>query len=176
MTNQLFSQRVSPSGPLLGSPPALVGDGQIDGRCWRAQGSGDPTPIPQVTPVLSPDDLFPVAGLDMVPVDIKAGYGYDIAVDLVADGAVEAGEQSYILSVQLSIDGVSWAPVTSVAVNCFDLLADGRLHTIRSAGILNQPWKFARVVVNNAAPVAEPPTLLLIPDLCSLVIQEFTAA
>lgn len=176
MTNQLFSQRISPSGPLLGSPVALVGDGQIDGRCWRAQGAGDPAPIPQVTPVLSPNDLFPVPGLDMVPVDFQSGYGYDIAVDLVANGAIDAAEQTYIVSVQVSVDGVDWAPIISRAVNCFDTLANGRLHTIRMPSTPNLAWKFARVVLNNAAAVATPPTLLVVPSLCSLVIQEFTNA
>ena len=174
MTNQIFGQRVSPSGPLLGSPPALVGDGQIDGRCWRAQGVGDPVNIPVRPDPADPNTWLPIPGLDMVPVDFQNLYGYDIAVDIVAGGSDEVSAQSYVIWVLLSLDGVSWVPRFVRNVNCYYVRADGRLHVVA----VPQGWgayKFARVVAYITG--REPSqNLTYLPNLAVLTIQEFTVA
>jgi hypothetical protein len=113
----------------------------------------------------------------MVPVDFRPGYGYDIAADLVANGA-DVNEQQYYVGVQVSLDGVIWVTLVSAGryVKSYNILADGRVHGILAPGAYPN-WKFARVVVQNSDPVASPtPTLTSLPTFCTLVIQEFTTA
>jgi hypothetical protein len=108
----------------------------------------------------------------MMSVDFRPGYGYDIAADVGALGA-DLNEQSYSLQVQLSIDGVVWVPVSSRAVETFNVLADARLHQILSPAAYPN-WKFARLIAQSDAPATADLTIL--PGQCSLVIQEFTTA
>ena len=174
MTNQLFAQRISPSGPLLGSPAVLVGGGQIDGRCWRAQGSGDSRQIPAAIPPVPSFAVWPsVPGLEMVPVDFRTGYGYDFSLDIVASGADEAPAQQYQIIALMSEDGIIWTPFGGRSVNCFDVRADGRYHFIYFPQFY-PAWTLVRIVLFNNG--AATPDLTYLPSLAVLTIQEFTSS
>ena len=84
MSNPL-QLRLSPSGPVLGNPPALVGGNSlVPGRVWVAQGVGNATP----TPGTAAGDVL---GLEAVPVDLKPGalgYRYDVEFDTQTFGDV----------------------------------------------------------------------------------------
>lgn len=100
--------RLSPSGPVIGSPPVLVGGGSsVSGRVWVAQGVGVATTIPGT----AAGDML---GLEAVVVNLlpsTTGYKYDVELDTQTFG--DTGTNGgYDMLVLASHDGGATYPDT----------------------------------------------------------------
>jgi hypothetical protein len=113
-----------------------------------------------------------------VVVDFKAGYHYDIEVDVQAIGAdvgqVIPGRQHYGITVQLSPDnGATWPVQLAQDVWTYDAVAHGRLHVLFDAlGPYDSDYNLVRVTAQSVAPAAA--SLLYSPSLCVFDAQEYS--
>ena len=119
--------RLSPSGPVIGTPPALTGgNSDVLGRVWTAQGSGVNTPVPGTA-------AGDILGLESTVVDLKpaaVGYSYDVELDVQTFGPVGSGEGGpggYDLVILGSHDGGLTFPDTlaSIPVGVDRLIVSG---------------------------------------------------
>lgn len=70
-----YEVRLSPSGRRLGNPPLLTGPGAT-GRQWRRHGLGATGDITS-----DAGSLDAIPGMEIILVDIRPGYLYDLEVD-----------------------------------------------------------------------------------------------
>lgn len=167
MTTQILTPRLSPSGPLIGSPPGLVGGGaNVPGRTWLAQGAGEVRNVPGAAAAAIP-------GLDAVAVDLKpgtTGYRYDVEVDTSTFGT----GGSYSINVAASTDnGATYTVIYTPQGNLLNA-GEGRLHLTNfsnpNAVTIN---KLAVLLQRNAAAGAD---LTYAPAQSSLRIREWSTS
>lgn len=150
--------RLSPSGPEMGSPPAQIGGGAlIPGRTWFAQGTGD-------TLIDTPNPAASVAGLTSVPVDMRAGYTYDIEVDAQFFGTTG--------NVQILLNGVNGANPPSLINSSHASTYNGsnRLHITNVTGVFDHLY----VEVASTSPAAN--TCQYLPQLTALKVTEYSSS
>lgn len=177
MTVYATPKRIPPSGATYGVPPVLVGGpSQENGRAWRQAGSGQQAQMPGTGQPIP----TPIPGLSAVVVDFKAGYSYDLEVDVVGEGhnvgQVVPGRQQYLLRLDLSPDGgVTWPVSMTVSVWCYDSVASGRAHwLIDLTGPLDMDFGLVRVTAQST--LAQAASLLYTPDQCVFRAQEYSAS
>jgi hypothetical protein len=94
-----LQMRLSPSGPVIGTPPVLVGGtALIPGRVWLGQGAGNAAQVPGAA-------AGNVLGLESVLANLlpgTTGYKYDLEFETNTFGS---GNESYVLIVLGSHDG-----------------------------------------------------------------------
>lgn len=171
MTSYLTEKRIPPSGPVFGSPPVLIGGpSQENGRAWRQMGSGPTINMP------GSENTNPVVpGMSSIVVDLKAGYFYDLDIDIGADGAEQGeedppGRQQYIVLVYVSPDGgTTWTMLPGATIWCEDFRATGRMHRLVTSAA---DYNLARVFCQSVAPTSD--QLLLRPAQSVLRIQEYS--
>lgn len=114
-----LQMRLSPSGPVIGTPPVLTGGNAIvPGRVWLGQGAGAAQQVPGVA-------AGNVLGLESVPVNLlpaAAGYRYDLEFETNTFGVVGTG--GYFVVVLASHDGGATFPDT-LATNTVELKYTG---------------------------------------------------
>lgn len=151
--------RLSPSGAELGSPPAQIGGGGalIAGRTWFAQGTGDAL-------VNTPNPAASVPGLTSVPVDMRAGYQYDIEVDAQFFGTTG--------NVQITLNGVSGVTPPSVINSSHASTYNGsnRLHLTNVTGVFDHLY----IEVSSTSPAAA--TCQYLPKLTALKVTEYSSS
>lgn len=75
MSSTTLQLRLSPSGPVIGTPPVLTGgNSSVTGRVWVAQGVGAVADVPGTA-------AGDIAGLEAVLVNLLPGYTYDVELD-----------------------------------------------------------------------------------------------
>lgn len=103
-----LQMRLSPSGPVIGTPPVITGgNSSAAGRVWVAQGSGIATKVPGT----AAGDML---GLESTLVDLKPGaqgYSYDVELDTQTFGDTGTGG-GFDLIVLGSHDGGNTFPDT----------------------------------------------------------------
>lgn len=175
--------RISPSGPVVGSPPVLVGGATQDGRVWRYRGDGSGGVIN--LPGDGPSN--PIPGLSALTVDLKSGYNYDLEVDVWAQGAgrqqlrkdtqlpmkVGPGIPSYLIGVLFSRATPGTGGVSQLQYT-FDVVASGRLHALLS-GYTDDDYTQMLVWVQRmtGTPGSD---LIYNPGQCVVNLTEYSAA
>lgn len=150
--------RLSPSGPELGTPPAQVGGGAlIAGRMWTAQGTGAVIDVP--------NPVADVPGLGAVPVDMRAGYTYDVEVDTMAFGT---GGNFQVLVLGSTNGGGTYTAV-GLGGNVSQLHTGcARLRLPSATG----PWDHLKVQINTSDVAGA--TCQYAPALTALKVQEYS--
>jgi hypothetical protein len=151
--------RLSPSGPELGQPPAQIGGGAlIKGRTWVAQGTG-------ANLVNTPNPAANVSGLSAVPVDMRAGYKYDVEVDAQFFGTTGGVE---IVLFGSSDGGNTYGGIASTLP--LDATGSCRLHVPNMIG----PYDHLRVqVVTSFVSSAD---CQYLPQLTALKVTEYSTS
>jgi len=168
--------RISPSGAIAGdeSYPPLVGgtadppDGSVQlGREWLYNGLG--TNYQQLTS--TGDD---VDGMDVVTVDLRPGYAYDVELDVDAYGTFSTVALSYAVSVDSSDDGGStWSTGALLAhtVYCSNDMFTGRGHQLQNWS--GTAANAARVHITRNGTAAPAGDMYINPEKTVLRIREF---
>lgn len=165
-TPQTYTARLSPSGPLIGNPPGLVGGGAaVPGRTWIAEGSGAPANVPGTA-------VGSINGLDAVPVDIRpgtSGYRYDIEVDTVTFGT----GGNFVINVAASTDGVTYAVIYTPQGTLLNS-GEGRLHLTNYSNPNAAPITKLKVLLQRG--VAAGADLTYDPGESSLRVREWSTS
>jgi hypothetical protein len=160
-----FPIRLSPSGPEIGNPPAVVGVGdgsQAIGRQWQFQGTGSSVQINSGTGSVA------LLGLDALPVNLLPGYNYNVSFVGFTSGT---GGDNYATILGSSDNGATYP------------------HVLDQGGAIQSGW--TGVYVSRKVDVAVPANTVIDhvkvewnyhvysgnfleydPDHCSLVILE----
>jgi len=136
--------RISPSGAIAGSEtnPPLVGgtatdptDGSVQlGREWLYKGSA--TTDMAIATTAAGD----VTGLTALQVDMRAGYSYDLAVDVNAHGTLGTGGGEIVVTVDGSEDGgATYTHAGLISQDISSTLLDTRTLTFRAHALLETP-------------------------------------
>jgi hypothetical protein len=140
-----YTSRLSPSGPLIGNPPALVGGGAaVPGCLWLAQGTGS-SEVPYVN---VPNPAAAITGLEAVPVDLKpgtTGYKYDIEVDTATFGT----GGGFTMNLAESTDGVTYT-VIYTPQGLIDNTGEERLHLTNYSNPHATSIKFVKAIVSTS--------------------------
>jgi hypothetical protein len=110
-TDRIIPIRLSPSGPIIGAPPALVGNSAQAAREWGKTGTGALTNVPGTA---AGDAL----GLSSVVTDLKpatTGYQYDVYLSTNVFGANEGNGRFWKMFVDGSTDGGATFPIVIYA-------------------------------------------------------------
>lgn len=110
-TDRQIPVRLSPSGPIIGSPPTLVGISSQAGREWGQTGSGALTNVPGTA-------AGDAAGLSSVVTDLRpgtTGYQYDVYLSTNVFGANEGNGRLWSMFISGSTDGGLTFPISIYA-------------------------------------------------------------
>lgn len=152
--------RLSPSGPEMGQPGALIGGGNsvVPGRLWTAQGVG-------AALVSTPYPADDVPGLVAVAVDMKAGYKYDCEVD-----AQFFGDSGHVVIILLgsSDGGATYSAIETTVAHFVNNTNSARLHKTNVVG----PYDHLKVQVT----AGDDTTCQYLPQLTALKVREYSAS
>lgn len=148
--------RLSPSGAELGSPPAQIGGGGslIAGRTWYNQGTGDAL-------VNTPN---PASHVVDMPVDMRAGYTYDIEVDGQFFGTTG--------NVEIFLNGVHGSDPPSIikSIHASTYNGSNRLHVTNVTGVFDHIY----AEFGSTSPAAA--TCQYLPKLTALKVTEYSSS
>lgn len=106
-TDRIIPIRLSPSGPIIGTPPSVVGNSAQAAREWGKTGSGGITNVPGTS-------AGDVLGLSSVVTDLKpatTGYQYDVYVSTNVFGENEGNGRLWRMHIQASTDAGATFPI-----------------------------------------------------------------
>lgn len=122
--------RLSPSGPVIGNPPQLVGgNSNVDGRVWVAQGSGAAALVPGTA-------AGNISGLDAVLVNLLPAYKYDVELDTQTFGDVGTSGGYDLLVLGSSDGGATYPTVLAQIPDSIDRSGCGRLQ-VTNVSVVN---------------------------------------
>lgn len=166
MTINTYAARLSPSGPLIGTPPGQVGGGStVPGRVWLAQGSGEEHQVPGTA-------AGSITGLDAVTVDLKpgvSGYRYDIEFEAPTFGT----GGGFALNVAESTDGINYT-VIYVPQGLLLFSGHSRLHITDYSNPHAVPIVSLKCLLVRDVPADA--SLTYIPDEASLRVREWSTS
>ena len=164
---QVLTARLSPSGPVIGNPPAQIGGGaKVPGRLWVAQGAGNNANVPGAA-------AGDVPGLEHTTVDLQpaaTGYKYDVEVDVETFGT----GGGFVINLLGSVDaGANYTSMHTPA-GTQDFSGGGRLHLTNVTNAAATPINRIKVQLQRNVPAAA--DLTYAPADCCLRVREYSGS